>query len=75
MVQLIPCPEQYLEKLRQAFEKKAVQHFVLWDTTFHLNEEGSCQVMDCFKYRNLRKCDGYNPDRYKSIASIGDPPR
>jgi len=74
MVQLVPCPPSMLEELERKFEKNPIQHFVLWDTTYALNEEGSCQVMDHHKFRNLRRCDGYDPGRYKAVASMGNPP-
>lgn len=73
MVQLIPCPPSMLEELKRKFKKNPIQHFVLWDTTYALNEEGSCQVVDRYKFRNLSRCDGYDPDRYRIVASIGDP--
>jgi hypothetical protein len=73
MVQLTPCPPSMLEELKRKFKKNPIQHVVLWDTTYALNEEGSCQVMDQHKFRNLRQCDGYEPDRYRIVASMGDP--
>ena len=75
MAELKPCPPEMLEKLKKAYEKKSIQHFVIWDKTYYLNEEGSCQVMDYIKYRNLRRCDGYDRNRYEVLASVGEPPR
>lgn len=75
MVQVRPCPPSMIEKMKKAHEKNPIQHFVLWDTTYYLNEEGSCQVMDHHKFRNLRRCDGFDPDRYEVLATIEDPPR
>ena len=74
MVQLRACPPEMLEELKKRHKKNPIQHLVLWDTTYYLNEEGSCEVMDHIKFRNLRRCDGYDPDRYEVLATIGDPP-
>ena len=74
MVQLVPCPGDMLDELKRKFDKNPIQHFVLWDTTYALNDEGSCKVMDHRQFRNLRRCDGYDPDRYQTLAFMGDPP-
>jgi hypothetical protein len=73
MVQLIPCPSAMEDELRAKFDKNPIQHFVLWDTTYGINEEGSCKVVDFRQFQNLRRSDGYDPDRYKAVASIGEP--
>jgi hypothetical protein len=63
-----------IEEMKKAYKRNPIQHFVIWDTTYYLNEEGSCQVIDHLKFRNLRRCDGYDPERYETLAFIGDPP-
>ena len=73
MVQLVPCPPSMLKELKRKFDRNPIQHFVIWDTTYALNEEGSCRVMDCDKFRNLRRCNGNDPGRYKTLASVGEP--
>lgn len=73
MAQLKPCPPEMQDKLRKAYDKDPIQHFVLWDTTYAMNEKGSCKVLTHHEYRTLRRCDGYDPDRYEVVAHIGDP--
>lgn len=75
MVQVKPCPPSMIEEMKKAYEKNPIQQFVIWDKTYALNEEGSCEVMDYIKFRNLRRCDGYDPDRYEVLSTIGNPPR
>jgi len=73
MAQLKPCPPKMLEKLKRAYENQPIQHFVIWDNTYHLHEEGSCKIMTYIKFRNLRRCDNYDSGRYVILASIGGP--
>ena len=68
-----PCPSDMLDSLKRKYERNPVQHFVVWDKTYYLNEEGSCKVLDYVQYRNLRRCDGYDINRYEVLASIGGP--
>ena len=73
MANLKPCPPGMIEKMKKTYKRKPVQHFVVWDKTYFLNEEDSCEVMDYVKFRNLRLCDGYDPDRYEVLAMVGGP--
>ena len=62
-----PCPSDMLDSLKRKYESNPVHK------TYYLNEEGSCKVLDYVQYRNLRRCDGYDINRYEVLASIGGP--
>jgi len=73
---LRPCPPEMLEELKKKHEKNpGTQHLVLWDKTYYLNEEGSCQVLDYWQWQTKRRCDGYDPERYEVLAFMGEPNR
>jgi len=71
MASVKPCPDWALEELKKRHKRNPdTSHYVLWDTTYYLNEDGSCRVVSRHEYLTLEKCDGYDPTRYELLAAI-----